>query len=83
LKSILYISIDCGVCWFDKAGVAIPVNAKVAAGAIRAVTKTIGAAAIVTEATIGATRAASAAAIEGIFGSVFSLILFSALSKSI
>ena len=51
-------------CWFDEAGVAVPVDAGVAAGAVGAV-GAVGAAA-------GATGvAAGAAAIEGISGSVF------------
>ena len=77
-------------CWFNKAGVAIPVDAGVAARAVGAAAKTIGAAASITGAAASATgvatsttrAVASATVIKGISGLVFSLISFSALFGS-
>ena len=76
-------------CWFNEAGVAVLVDAGVAAGAVGAVAGAVGAAAGVIGAAAGATGvaagaagAAGAAAIDSISGSVFSLISFSALFRS-
>jgi hypothetical protein len=69
--------------WFDKADIAVLVDIKVAAGAVWAVTRAVGAAAVIAGAAANAAGATSTVAIEGISSSVFFWILFSALSESI
>ena len=57
--------------WFNEAGVAVLVDAGVAARAIGAAAKAVGAAASATGVAAGAVGAASTVAIEGISGLVF------------
>jgi hypothetical protein len=57
--------------WFDKADIAVLVDIKVAAGAVWAVTRAVGAAAVIAGAAANAAGATSTVAIEGISSSVF------------